>query len=160
MDAVADDLRRTVAHAAEAMLLLSDEQAARRPAPGKWSPKEIVGHLIDSASNNHARFVRAQGQDDLVFPGYDQEAWVRVQRYQEVPWPLLVALWRDFNLLLAHVIEATPEDERLQPRHPHSLHRVAWVPVPEDAPATLDYLMRDYVGHLRHHLRQILSIAL
>ena len=49
-----------------------------------------LGHLIDSAVNNHARFVRAQLQDDLVFPGYDQDGWVRVQRYDERSWPALV----------------------------------------------------------------------
>jgi hypothetical protein len=157
MDPVAEDLRRTVERAAEALLRMTEEEAARRPAPGKWSPKEVVGHLIDSAANNHERFVRAQLQDDLVFPGYDQDAWVRVQRYQEAPWPLLVALWRDFNLHLAHVIEAIPETERLRPRSRHNLDQLAWKPVPADEPATLDYFMRDYVGHLRHHLRQILG---
>jgi hypothetical protein len=157
MDPVGADLRRTVEHAAEALLRLTEEEAARRPAPGKWSPKEVVGHLIDSASNNHERFVRAQLQDDLVFPGYDQDAWVRVQRYQDAPWPLLVALWRDFNRHLAHVVEAAPEAERRRPRRPHSLDRIAWAPVPPDAPATLDALMRDYVDHLRHHLRQVLG---
>ena len=52
--------------------------------PGKWSRKEIVGHLIDSASNNHQRFVRAQDSDDLICPTYDQDAFVRVQRYAEI----------------------------------------------------------------------------
>jgi hypothetical protein len=157
MDDVADDLRRTVAHAAEALLRLTEEEAARRPAPGKWSAKEIVGHLLDSTANNHGRFVRAQLQDDLVFDGYDQDAWVRVQRYQDAPWPLLVALWRDYNRHLAHVIETAPEAERLRPRARHNLERLAWNPVPADEPATLDDLMRDYVDHLRHHLRQIPS---
>ena len=48
-------------------------------AQDKWSPREIVGHLIDSAANNHQRFVRAQFTDDLVFSGYQQAEWVGVQ---------------------------------------------------------------------------------
>ena len=64
----ADDLRATVVRASASLAAMPDEAAARRPAPGKWSPKEIVGHLVDSAANNHQRFVRAQSQDDLVFP--------------------------------------------------------------------------------------------
>ncbi len=106
----ADDLRKTVSRVATLLAGVPEEAAARRPAPGKWSAKEIIGHLVDSASNNHQRFVRAQFQDDLVFPGYAQDEWVAVQRYQEAPWPHLLTLWRDFNLHLARVIEATPAE--------------------------------------------------
>jgi hypothetical protein len=153
--ASADELRSTVERAGPRLLAVSDADSARRPAPGKWSPREIVGHLIDSASNNHQRFVRAQFQDDLVFPGYDQDAWVRTQHYQERPWPDLVALWRTFNLHIAHVIETTPADARLRPRARHNLDVLAWQPVAADADTTLDYFMTDYVGHLKHHLRQL-----
>jgi len=55
---------------------MPNEQTGHKPAPEQWSPGEIIGHLIDSASNNHQRFVRAQFQDNLVFSGYDQNAWV------------------------------------------------------------------------------------
>ena len=82
----AAELSALVTRAAHALLSLPDERAARRPAPGKWSPKEIVGHLVDSASNNHERFVRARWTGDLVCPTYDQDAWVASQRYQEAPW--------------------------------------------------------------------------
>jgi hypothetical protein len=74
------------------------DTAARAPyAPGKWSTKEVVGHLIDSAANNHQRFVRAQWTDDLLCPTYAQDEWVRTQRYQEAPWPDLVELFRTYN---------------------------------------------------------------
>ncbi len=139
------------------LLDISDEGSARRPAPGKWSPREIVGHLVDSASNNHQRFVRAQWQDDLVFQGYAQDGWVAAQRYQEAPWTETVMLWAQFNRHLARVMDAVPDEIRLRPRPRHNLHQLAWQPVPETEPATLDYFMRDYVGHLKHHLRQILG---
>ena len=134
---------------------MPDDAAARRPAPGKWSPKEIIGHLIDSAANNHQRFVRAQSQDDLIFPGYDQDTWVTVQRYLDAPWQDLVTLWRSYNLHIARLMAVTPDEVRLRERKRHNLHELAWQPVPADAPATLDYFMRDYVLHLHHHLRQI-----
>jgi len=93
----------------------------------------------------------------LVFPGYEQEAWVRAQGYREEPWPLLVELWRSFNLHLAHVMERSPEGTRLASRERHNLDQIGWVKIGENDPATLEYLMRDYVGHLKNHLRQILG---
>ena len=137
---------------------LPTETLTRRPGPGKWSIKEIVGHLIDSASNNHQRFVRARWQEDLIFPTYDQEAWVVAQEYQEAPWPELLALWRTFNLHLARVMDTTPDVLRLREHTRHNLDQVAFRPVPADEPATLDYFMRDYVEHLQHHVRQIESL--
>ena len=76
MAAVETELREAIAAATPRLLALSDAEAAKAPAPGKWSPKQVLGHLIDSASNNHQRFVRAQFTDDLVFAGYQQEPWV------------------------------------------------------------------------------------
>ena len=67
-----DDLSRTVSERRESLRRISDTSAARRATPSAWSAKEIIGHLIDSASNNHQRFVRAQWMDDLVFDGYEQ----------------------------------------------------------------------------------------
>jgi hypothetical protein len=77
--------------------------AARRPAPGKWSPKEIVGHLIDSAANNHQRFVRAQEAPDQHFPGYAQDHWVAAQDHQGSDWKVLIDLWQAYNFHLAHI---------------------------------------------------------
>jgi DinB family protein len=150
-----DDLRATVAQVSTRLLAVPESDAARQPAPGKWSSKEIIGHLIDSAANNHLRFVRAQFTTDLVSPGYPQEDFVRVQRYQEAPWAELVTLWRDYNLHLARVIEAMPEDVRQRERREHNLDQIAWQPVPREIPVTLDYFMGDYVAHLHHHLRQV-----
>ena len=151
------ELRQVVEQAAPALLAISEEKSAVRPAPGKWSAREVIGHLIDSASHNHQRFVRAQFQDDLVFSGYEQEAWVRAQHYQEAPWAELVSLWRAFNLQLTRVMAAVPEPVRLRQHERHNLHEIAWQPVSRDRPATLDYFMNDYVAHLEHHLRQILG---
>jgi hypothetical protein len=150
-----DELVTAVGDATARLRAMSDAEAERRPAPGKGSPKEVIGHLIDSASHNHQRFVRAQWQDDLVFAGYKQDEWVATQKYQEAPWPELVDLWAAYNYHLARVMKVTPSHVRLRRHDRHNLHMVAWQPVPADQSTSLDYFMRDYVGHLRHHLGQI-----
>ena len=153
----AERLRNATDSAYPQLASITDSVAATPPAPGKWSPKQVIGHLIDSASNNHQRFVRANFSDDLIFPGYDQERWVELGRYAEAPWESLVTLWREFNLRIARVMEATPSEVREAPRACHNLHQLAWRTVPEDQPATLGYFMSDYVDHLEHHLTQILE---
>ena len=152
---IARDLREAIRRADPALRALPADRAARRPEPGKWSPVEIIGHLVDSASNNHQRFVRARFRADLRFDGYDQDAWVDAQRWGGAPWTDVLDLWRAFNLHLARVIEATPGDVLDAPRADHNLDDIGWELVPAHEPATLGYFMRDYVGHLRHHLRQI-----
>src|SRR5690242_17625545 len=97
MNSLIDRWRRDVDDMAATLRALPDEIARRRPAPGKWSVKEIVGHLIDSAANNHRRFVLAQIREGLTFDGYEQDEWVAAQRYQESPWPALAELWRAYN---------------------------------------------------------------
>jgi hypothetical protein len=145
---------RTVSGAADRLLAIPDERAGVARAPGTWSRKEIIGHLIDSAANNHGRFVRAQATDHLLFDPYDADTWVRVQRYNELPWKDLVALWRDYNLHLARVMASADPLALERPRERHNLHDVAFAPVARDRPATLAYFMRDYVAHLEHHLDQ------
>ena len=150
-------LRQAVVRGAAQLRAITEAESGVRPAPGAWSPKEVIGHLIDSASNNHGRFVRAQHQDEMIFPGYEQDAWVAAQRYGELPWLDIVTLWERYNLHLAHVMDSAPAHERERPRPRHNLHRIAFNAVPENEPATLDYFMRDYVVHLEHHLRQALA---
>ena len=138
---------------------IAGERTARRPAAGKWSAREIVGHLIDSASNNHQRFVRARWQDDLIFNGYDQEAWVDAQGYQQAPWPELLALWAGYNRHLARVMASVPGAVRTAPHTRHNFDRLAYRPVPAGEPSTLEYFMDDYVRHMEHHLRQIRALV-
>jgi hypothetical protein len=157
MTAPEDRLRRVVTAARPRLEAISPEQSGVPRSEGKWSPREIVGHLVDSASNNHGRFVRAQFTDDLLCAGYDQAAWVARQRYSSAPWPELVTLWAHLNLHLARVMEACPPDARSRPRKKHNLHEVAFRAIPPAEPATLEYFMADYVDHLEHHLAQILG---
>ena len=136
-------------------MALDDEDASRHPAPGKWSPRQVIGHLIDSAANNHGRFVRAQQHDDMVFEPYDQEFWVESQGYQDRRWHDLVSLWRDYNLHIASVVERIPAETLSRQRTVHNLDVVGWRTIPRDQAATLEYFIRDYLGHMKHHLAQI-----
>ena len=156
MDQFLKDFRHTVEQSSTRLLQISADQAAASE-PGHWSPKEIVGHLIDSAANNHQRFVRAQFTDDLVLPGYEQDLWVTSQKYNEASWPELVHLWSAYNLHLSHVISVMPEEVLTRVRTEHNLDKIAWKAVPKTSPTTLEYFVRDYAGHMRHHLTQILG---
>lgn len=109
-----------------------------------WSRTELLGHLLDSACNNHQRFVRAALDGEYRGPGYEQERWVALQGYAEMEWGELFALWRSLNLHLARIVRRIP---------PESLTAVCHVGAYD--PMTLEELVRDYVVHLRHHLRQM-----
>ncbi len=78
-------LRLLVEESVPRLLALPEAKTSAPLGTGKWSPKETIGHLIDSASCNHDRFVRAQFKEDLVFAGYDQDAWVLMQEYRKAP---------------------------------------------------------------------------
>ena len=123
---------------------ISESDAAQRSAPGRWSKKEILGHLIDSAANNHQRFVRAQFANPFVWPGYEQTSWVALHRYRGRSWSELVDLWVALNGHVAAVIESVPAD-KLSTR----------CMIGEHEPESLEWWMRDYLRHLKHHLAQL-----
>jgi hypothetical protein len=135
----------SLVEAAEPRLRAISETESTQPIlAGGWSRKQVIGHLIDSASNNHQRFVRAALQTSLDFPGYDQGGSVRVQAVQDADWQLLVVLWAAYNRYLAHVIARLPASKL------ETVCRIG----SGDA-VTLEFLAKDYVTHLGHHLGQL-----
>ncbi len=141
---LASALRVEVDRAAERFRTLGEADVGRSRGAGKWIKKEILGHLIDSAADNHQRFVRARFADPFVWPGYDQRDWVSLHRYRERPWGELVDLWVAMNRQVAAVIEAMPAG-KLQTSCLIGAHQ----------PAPLEWWMRDYLRHLKHHLDQL-----
>ena len=137
------DFEETIRTATARLQEISADNSGKS-ANGEWSAKQIVGHLIDSAANNHQRFVRAQQSDPLVMPGYEQNHWVSSQGYQEADWSHLVTLWMHLNLHLVDVIGHLPPDK----------YSVACV-IGDSQPLTLEALVIDYLRHLQHHIAQI-----
>ena len=126
---------------------ISDYDAsARWRGEGTWSRKEILGHLIDSACNNHQRFVRAAIDGRFEGPGYEQEKWVTAGGYQSLDWGSLLRIWHGMNLLLVNVLANIPESRG-----------ASIVKLDGHEPMTLDFVASDYIRHLKHHLGQILG---
>ena len=144
----ATELLETIDRVLPMLQAITDSQASVRPGPGAWSSKEILGHLIDSAGNNQQKFVRTMAASGTDFPGYEQDHWVASQRYNEADWGDLVVLWRSFNIHLAHVIKNVPPDLLANS-----------INLKDIGTQSLEFLMEDYVAHLKHHLRQILPGA-
>jgi len=145
---VAAGLHGTIDEALKLFSGVDERRTAVHPAPGTWCAREVLGHLIDSACNNHRRFIIGQSADVARFDGYNQDDWVSRQRYHEMPWRDLVALWTAYNRHLAHVIGCTPAP---------ALAHAALSP-DGSTTVTLGFIMEDYVHHLRHHLDQLRSL--
>ena len=126
------------------LMKIPDAEASLRREPGRWSKKEVLGHLIDSAANNHQRFVRAQLTRRLEFPNYEQESWVAAQSYATEPWPDLVNLWMLFNRHLLHIVQSMPEGVLT--------HECV---IGGQPAIELKALVADYLSHMEHHLNQV-----
>ena len=123
---------------------LSDDQVQRKRSSSEWSIKEELGHLLDSAANNHQRIVRAQLEDSPAMPTYDGDQWVALHRYQDRDWSSLIAIWADLNRQLLAAAEAAPDS--------------AWrrtCTIADSAPLTLQFVFDDYLDHMLHHLRHM-----
>ena len=148
MRETADELREIINEIGPLLERIIDEAAGRKPSPEKWSKKEILGHLIDSACNNQQKFVRTMAEKHVDFAGYQQNFWVASQRYNGRNWRDLISFWHGYNLQLAHIIEnVAPEVLTNQ------------ITIEEAGTFTLEFIMKDYVEHLKHHLGQILPEA-
>lgn len=138
-------LAQTIERELPNMRALSDEQASVPRAPGKWSAKEELGHLIDSAANNHVRFVGGALQQQFQGPGYPQDDWVKLHGYAAMRWDSIVDFWVSYNRFLAGLINRIPESQlatecSIGPHHP----------------VTLAFLIEDYILHMQHHIDQLL----
>src|SRR5215469_9551596 len=125
------------------LVTLSDADACVPEREGKWSAKEVIGHLTDSAVNNLGRIVRMQGAEPPMFTGYDQVAWVEVQHYRGREWAGVLGLWFALN---EHVVWTVRHVER---------SKLGKVGVVAGRAITLGYLIEDYIAHMEHHMRAL-----
>lgn len=116
-----------------------------KPTPEKWSKKEILGHLIDSAANNHQRFIRIQSENEPVI-FYNQNDWVGLSQHHIMETAQLIATWKHYNLHLAAVAKAFPAENLTR----NGVGR-------DGQKRTLKWYFDDYVDHMEHHLHQIVT---
>ncbi|WP_020571092.1 DinB family protein [Neolewinella persica] len=155
MNLASETLDRILRAAAQMLAPFDDDAMSRQPAPGKWSPKQILGHLIDSAYNNHGRFLIAADQDHLRFPGYDQNAWVERNGYQEQDAREVVSTFFVVQSHLGQLLNNLPDELLNRQTTDHTFATMAMRPFPDGAPSCLGYFIEDYLFHLVHHLKQI-----
>ncbi len=146
MKTISEQIFNTIDSVKQELFKLSDETASLKPAPDKWSKKEILGHLIDSALNNHQRTVRAMLNSAADFPAYNQDDWVEIQKYCERDWKELVELFSVVNFNFCKLLEVVPAETLSNP-----------VNAGKEKPFTLEFIITDYLRHLKHHLEQILK---
>jgi hypothetical protein len=117
-----------------------------KPAPEKWSKKEVIGHLIDSGQNNLRRFIVGQyAEMDTIW--YDQDLWVLSNAYQEMEASEIINLWVMINKRIIAVLKQMPE---------HVYQNKINTGKQEINAKTLLWLATDYVSHLQHHMHQVL----
>lgn len=148
-NALSKFLSDTIAKELPNLEALSEDIASAKPGgAGTWSAKQELGHLIDSAANNHIRFVRAALEPEITGLPYAQEGWVDIHGYQNKPWLSTVRFWHSYNTFLADLIDRIPEQKLL------TICRIG-----TSEPVTLQFLIEDYVLHMQHHLDHLLHRA-
>ena len=143
-EAFLTEFKNTVLQTYAELRAISEDAASEKPSEEQWSIKQLIGHLLDSASNNHQRIVRLQNFDEIEFPYYQQDEFVNVNHYQTQNWEILLDFWKSYNLHIVHLIENL---------NPAKLNNI-W-DTPDGKLLTLGFIVEDYLRHLQHHLGQI-----
>lgn len=123
---------------------ISEEQFSEKPSPVKWSRKEIIGHLIDSAQNNIRRFIVAQYEDDPAIV-YNQDKWVALINYQHMDSSVVIKLWYLLNKQIISILQNTSVEASQRTSNSGELHTIEW-------------LSEDYVKHMKHHIHHALGL--
>ncbi|MEO6722143.1 MAG: DinB family protein [Ferruginibacter sp.] len=144
MQQTIDQLEQIVQEYAPRLQEITEEEFIARRAPGKWTKKELVGHLVDSAQNNIRRFVVGQ-YEQHPFIKYDQDKWVAAANYQQYNTADLLAFWILINKHICVLLRNMPSGAEQRECMTDQLHSIAW-------------LAQDYIRHLLHHLHQVLMM--
>ncbi|WP_407484852.1 DinB family protein [Elizabethkingia miricola] len=124
---------------------VSEDEWSYKASPEKWSRKEIIGHLCDSAFTNIRRFVVTQYKENENIV-YDQDEWVKAQNYQNIPTAEVINLWKSLNYQIVHIVENMPDE---------ALQRTSDTSKATPEILTLEVLIKGYIDHLHHHLKTI-----
>jgi hypothetical protein len=144
MKNIARELDQLIDEFAAKFDLISADDFSIKPLPKKWSKKEVIGHLIDSAQNNLRRFIC--GQYETIPPKivYNQDFWVAANGYQSMPKDDIILLWKLINKRIVTVLDTMPEQTYNKQAETNELHSLEW-------------LAADYVKHMKHHLNQLIA---
>jgi hypothetical protein len=123
---------------------IEDDLWQTKPLPGKWSKKEELGHLIDSAQSNIRRFIVGQ-YEDQPYIVYQQDKWVAISNYQNYSVTDLVDLWSLINKHICIILKNTSDENASRLVKTQEIHSIEW-------------LAADYNRHLLHHLHHILDM--
>ncbi|MGI8581170.1 MAG: DinB family protein [Chitinophagaceae bacterium] len=142
----------TIAKEAETIMIeylsqlnsITEDEWIYKPSPTKWSKKELIGHMIDSAENNIRRFIVAQYEESPTII-YNQDKWVSINNYQQWDTQNLIQLWYLLNKQIADILKNTSDDIAQRTVQSEVLHSIEW-------------LAQDYIKHLKHHLHQVLNL--
>ena len=144
MESIISELTGVIERHLPALRSVTADEFNFKQSPAKWSKKEILGHLIDSAQNNIRRFIVAQYEDKPKIV-YNQDKWVALTNYQQYNLPDLIQLWWLLNKHICHILKNLPPDMAERESQTEDLHTIKW-------------LAQDYIKHLKHHLHQILNL--
>lgn len=153
--ALSYDIQAIINESVPKINAISSNEMNEKPLPEKWSKKQILGHLIDSAYNNHRRFLEAMSQDNLIFDGYNQAEWVELNNYQNRTIEDVLSTFELVQLHLSQAIRQLPNDLLERKTTVHNFHKICMNRIEAAIETNLEYLITDYIFHLNHHLKQI-----
>jgi hypothetical protein len=144
MKEISARLRGILDKTLEPLQQIPEEEFGFKPSPAKWSKKEIMGHLIDSAQTNIRRFVKAQYEENPKIT-YDQDRWVKISAYQQWDAIDIVRLWCLLNVQICYILDNTDDEKAARISTTDTIHTIEW-------------LAEDYNKHLLHHLHVVLNL--
>jgi len=144
MESITFELNTIIDKHLSSLRSISDDEYNSKPSPAKWSKKEILGHLIDSAQNNIRRFIIAQYEYRPKIT-YNQDKWVALSNYQGYDLNNLIQLWYFMNKHICEILRSMPPAMAERESETEELHTIKW-------------LAKDYIKHLLHHLHQVLNL--
>jgi DinB family protein len=152
-----ETLLRIIENGSKQIREIDSKKMSLKPSDEKWSKKEILGHLVDSAVNNYQRVMLSQLKNDLIFEGYDQVNWVEFNDYQSRDVEEILKIWESLNIHISQLISTIPESAMNRKTVHHTFDEISMGVLGKGEESNLSYLIWDYIFHVEHHLAQIID---